>query len=148
MSAETNAIAKRVHDLGLEVFQGYFGLSEEAQERGWNGVGPDSWAPWKRGLLTALTPCLVPGAFVHDQEATHANDGTRIGFEEWNARFHRNNLRTIRMEVAWWRILTRRALYAEARFAFEQVSGEKGWRAWRAAYEVAQAEGPERSAEA
>lgn len=143
MSAETNELARNVHDLGLEVFPGYFGLSEEQQELGWNGVGPDSWPAWKREVLTFLTPMLRPGSFLHDLEATHANDGTRLGFEEWNARFNRNNLRTIRGEVAWWRILKRRALYAEATFALSQVSGEKGWVAWLAAYEKNQQEGPE-----
>jgi len=133
MSRETDELAGKVHRYGLDVFPGYFGLSAAQQEAGYNGVGPDSWAAWKRSVLTALTPILHPCSFIHDLEATYANDGSRAGFDAWNTRFRRNGITTVRREIPAWRFLSRQAMYKEVEIAHSKVSSSQGWKAWQAA---------------
>jgi hypothetical protein len=133
VSRETDELAGKVHRYGLDVFPGYFGLSSAQQERGFNGVGPDSWRDWMRDLLGYVAPILKPAAFIHDLEATYANDGTREGFEAWNRRFRKNGITTVRREVSAWRFLARQALYKEVETAYKAVSSGEGWKAWQAA---------------
>lgn len=133
MSRETDELAGKVHRYGLEVFPGYFGLSSVQQEQGFNGVGPDSWRGWMRDILGYVAPILRPAAFIHDLEATYANDGTREGFDAWNRRFRKNGITTVRREVSAWRFLARQALYREVETAYSAVSSSEGWKAWQAA---------------
>ena len=132
-----------VHAGGYEVFPGYTGLSLQQAQAGYNEVGPDKWRPWQRKALTTLLPILDVPAFIHDLEATYYNDGTRGGFERWNARFRRNGRRHVQRSIPAWRFLTRRALYAEVQAAYLAVSSGEGWEAWQGAYNRSMEPGPE-----
>ena len=131
---------ERVHSWALEVFPGYVCLSldECAQEA--NGIGSNDTPEWLRDFLGALLPHVREAAFLHDLEGCYANDGTRKGFEAWNARFRRNIKRAIRRIVPAWRVATRWTAYRSADACHVSVSSDIGWQAWRRAYERAQAE--------
>ena len=135
-----------VHAYGLEVFPGFHGLSLVQHEAAWNGVGSEKWSRVFRGATTAFFWRWQGPAFEHDNAWTHDNDGTREGWLASNARFHRNGLRVIRKDVAWWRLLTRRRLYGWQAFLDAMLDTDASWKGWLAAYEAKQSEGPEVSA--
>lgn len=132
-----------VHSGGYEVFPGYTSLSAHEAQEGYNEVGPDAWRPWQRRALTAAAPILDVPAFIHDLEATYHNDGTRSGFNAWNARFRRNGRLHVQRSIPAWRFLTRRALYLEIEIAYKAVSSDEGWEAWRHAFGAFSEPGPE-----
>lgn len=140
-------ILERIHRYHLEVHPRFLELSVEVSASAYNGVGPERW-PWVAKIATVAFHRWEPAAYVHDNDFRWFNDGTREGWHESNRRFHRNGKRTIRAEVGWWRFLERDYLMWVNDRLFQAVESDEGWAAWRAAYEVAQAEGPERSAEA
>ena len=45
----------------------------------YNGIGPDSFPEWLRGLVSALHPSLAVVAFIHDIE-WHESDGSKEKF--------------------------------------------------------------------
>ena len=55
----------------------------------YNGIGPDSFPEWLRGLVSALHPSLAVVAFIHDIE-WHESDGSKEKFTESNNRFKTN----------------------------------------------------------
>ena len=132
-----------VHAGGYEVFPGYTGLSLQQAQAGYNEVGPDKWRPWQRRALTLAAPILDVPAFIHDLEATYHNDGTREGFEAWNARFRRNGRLHVQRSIPAWRFLARRVLYGEIEMAYKAVSSSDGWAAWQGAYNRSMEPGPE-----
>lgn len=132
-----------VHRYGLEVFAGFHGLSLAQHEAAWNGVGSEKWAPAVRACTTAFFGRWQAAALVHDDEWEYTNDGTRIGWQASNDRFRRNGLRIIRADVAWWRFLMRRRLYAWQAFLDAMLATDASWQGWCDAYEAQQAEGPE-----
>ena len=137
---------QRVHDWRMEIFPGYVCLSVDECAENANGIGSDDTPEWLRDTLGALLPHVREAAFLHDLEGCFANDGTRTGFIEWNARFRRNIRKAIQRNIPFWMIRTRRALYKTADMSHAAVSSDIGWTAWRKAYERAQAEsepGPE-----
>ena len=102
---------QRVHDAGFVVFPGYVAYSAEEMAGLANGVGPEAWEQWKRdilgGALTFLRIYIDAAAFMHDCWASLANDGTRAGFEAWNAALRANIIRDAYLDIAPWRILGR-----------------------------------------
>ena len=52
----------------------------------YNGIGPDSFPEWLRGLVSTLHPSLAVVAFIHDIE-WHESDGSKEKFTESNNRF-------------------------------------------------------------
>lgn len=135
-----------VHRYGLEVFCGFHGLSLSQHEAAWNGVGSEKWSRVFRGATTAFFWRWQAPALEHDDAWEHDNDGTREGWLASNARFHRNGLRVIRKDVAWWRVVTRHRLYGWQAFLDVMLDTDASWQGWRSAYEAKQSEGPEVSA--
>lgn len=135
-----------VHEGHYEVFPGYTGLSLAQAQGAYNEVGPDKWAAWQRSTATKFVPILDVPAFIHDLEAIHYNDGTREGFEAWNARFLRNGRRHVRLTVPAWRVLTRILYFAEVKGAYLLISSSEGWDAWQKAYAKIAEPGPETTA--
>lgn len=132
-----------VHRYGLEVFCGFHGLSLAQHEAAWNGVGSEKWSRVFRGATTAFFWRWQVVALEHDDSWSYDNDGTREGWRKSNERFHRNGLRVIRKDVAWWRLLTRQRLYGWQAFLDAMLDTDASWQGWRAAYEAKQNEGPE-----
>ena len=135
--AEAARRMQRVHDWRLEVFPGYVCLSVEACAQEANGIGADTTPEWLRGVLGAILPHAQEAAFLHDLEGCFANDGTRAGFQAWNAKFQRNIKRTIRQNIPAWRVASRWALYRTANACHIAVSSDIGWGAWQRAYKRA-----------
>ena len=57
----------------------------------YNGIGPDSFPEWLRGLVSTLHPSLAVVAFIHDIE-WHESDGSKEKFTESNNRFKKQRL--------------------------------------------------------
>lgn len=138
-------ILERIHRYRLEVDSRFLELSGEASAGAYNGVGPERW-PSVVAVATTLFHRWAPAAYVHDNDYRHFNDGTPEGWRASNERFRRNGRRIIREEVGWWRFLERSYLFWINNRLFQAIEGIEGWKAWLAAYEAKQNEGPEVSA--
>ena len=129
----------RAHAARFVVFPGYVCFSVETLAAQANGVGPEAWGQWCRdflgGVLAFLRLYIDAAAFVHDCWASLANDGSRAGFETWNEALRQNIIRDAYLDIPAWRVLGRWRARQGAALAHAFVSGETGWKAWRAAYE-------------
>ena len=67
----------------------------------YNGIGPDSFPEWLRGLVSALHPSLAVVAFIHDIE-WHESDGSKEKFTESNNRFKTNGYTAAKANYSWW----------------------------------------------
>ena len=67
----------------------------------YNGIGPDSFPEWLRGLVSALHPSLAVVAFIHDIE-WHESDGSKEKFTESNNRFKTNGYTVAKANYSWW----------------------------------------------
>ena len=101
----------------------------------YNGIGPESFPDWLRGLVNTLHPTLEPVAFIHDAEWT-LSDGTEASFTASNARFKRNGCKAAKAEFGWWR--PRRYLVMNDARRYGNYCQLFGWRAWRAPYDERQ----------
>ena len=138
-------IDDRIVAYRLEVDPRYWGIPRKVREAVDNGIGPES-RPLFRRIATIALHRWRPGTRIHDVDFTLLNDGTREGFRKSNQRLRTNGRRIILAEVAWWRIAERAYLLWLNQRVFWTVSGDEGWKAWLAAYEAKQSEGPEVSA--
>lgn len=129
----------------LDVDPRFWTLTQEARDAADNGIGPES-RPLFRAFATAVLHRWRPATRIHDVDFAYFNDGTREGFHKANRRLRTNGRRIVLAEVAWWRFAERAYLLWLNQRVFWAVESDEGWKAWRAAYERAQAEGPEVSA--
>ena len=67
----------------------------------YNGIGPDSFPEWLRGLVSTLHPSLAVVAFIHDIE-WHESDGSKEKFTESNNRFKNNGYTVAKANYSWW----------------------------------------------
>ena len=67
----------------------------------YNGIGPDSFPEWLRGLVSTLHPSLAVVAFIHDIE-WHESDGSKEKFTESNNRFKTNGYMVAKANYSWW----------------------------------------------
>lgn len=100
-------------------------------QRVYNGIGPESFPSWVRGLINFLHPTLEPSAFIHDAE-WELSDGTKESFAASNDRFKRNGYKTAKAEFGWWRP-RRYAVMNQAR-RFGNICQAFGWDAWMEPY--------------
>ncbi len=98
----------------------------------YNGIGPESFPDWLRGLVNTLHPTLEPAAFIHDAEWA-LSDGTEASFTVSNARFKRNGYKAAKAEFGWWR--PRRYLVMNDARRYGNYCQLFGWSAWRAPYD-------------
>lgn len=104
-------------------------------QRVYNGIGPESFPSWVRGLINFLHPTLEPAAFIHDAEWA-LSDGTGASFTASNARFKRNGYKAAKAEFGWWR--PRRYLVMNDARRYGNYCQLFGWSAWRAPYDERQ----------
>ncbi len=93
----------------------------------YNGIGPDAFPEWLRGVITSLNPALEPAAFIHDVE-WHESDGSKISFQASNARLERNGRRIAAGQYH--RFDPRRYLLAHQAARFARLCTMFGWTAW------------------
>ena len=98
----------------------------------YNGIGPESFPDWLRGLVNTLHPTLEPAAFIHDAEWA-LSDGTAASFAASNSRFKRNGYKAAKAEFGWWR--PRRYLVMNDARRYGNYCQLFGWSAWRAPYD-------------
>lgn len=100
-------------------------------QRVYNGIGPESFPSWVRGLINFLHPTLEPSAFIHDAE-WELSDGTKESFTASNDRFKRNGYKTAKAEFGWWR--PRRYVVMNQARRFGNICQAFGWDAWMEPY--------------
>ena len=93
----------------------------------YNGIGPDSFPEWLRGLVSALHPSLAVVAFIHDIE-WHESDGSKEKFTESNNRFKTNGCTVAKANYSWWNPLRYIVLNHARRFG--NICQLFGWAAW------------------
>ena len=93
----------------------------------YNGIGPDSFPEWLRGLVSTLHPSLAVVAFIHDIE-WHESDGSKEKFTESNNRFKNNGYTVAKANYSWWNPL-RYIVMNHAR-RFRNICQLFGWAAW------------------
>ena len=100
----------------------------------YNGIGPDSFPEWLRGLVSALHPSLAVAAFIHDIE-WHESDRSKEKFTESNDRFKRNGYTAAKANYAWWNPL--RCIVMNQARRFGNYCQRFGWTAWTSPCECA-----------
>lgn len=93
----------------------------------YNGIGPDSFPEWLRGLVSALHPSLAVVAFIHDIE-WHESDGSKEKFTESNNRFKTNGYTAAKANYSWWNPLRYIVMNHARRFG--NICQLFGWAAW------------------
>ena len=93
----------------------------------YNGIGPDSFPEWLRGLVSALHPSLAVVAFIHDIE-WHESDGSKEKFTESNNRFKTNGYTVAKANYSWWNPLRYIVMNHARRFG--NICQLFGWAAW------------------
>ena len=93
----------------------------------YNGIGPDSFPEWLRGLVSALHPSLAVVAFIHDIE-WHESDGSKEKFTESNNRFKTNGYMMAKANYSWWNPLRYIVMNHARRFG--NICQLFGWDAW------------------
>lgn len=93
----------------------------------YNGIGPDSFPEWLRGLVSALHPSLAVVAFIHGIE-WHESDGSKEKFTESNNRFKTNGYMVAKANYSWWNPLRYIVMNHARRFG--NICQLFGWAAW------------------
>ena len=93
----------------------------------YNGIGPDSFPEWLRGLVSSLHPSLAVVAFIHDIE-WHESDGSKEKFTESNNRFKTNGYTVAKANYSWWNPLRYIVMNHARRFG--NICQLFGWAAW------------------
>jgi hypothetical protein len=93
----------------------------------YNGIGPDAFPDWLRGLITGLHPTLAVVAFIHDIE-WHESDGSEEKFTESNRRFKANGYKAAKALHGWWN--PRRYLVMNQARKFGNLCQWFGWFGW------------------
>ena len=117
----------------------YLRLTPEQMRAAANGIGAEWMGAVSREALTAWYSDFAPIAFFHDLAGTYDNDGTRLGFERWNAECFGNLCPVVWRRYAWWRP-KRYLLRYQARHLCFALS-TFGFKAWEDAFRKKQAEG-------
>ena len=106
----------------------------------YNGIGPDSFPEWLRGLISALHPSLAVVAFIHDIDPSlavvafihdiewHESDGSKEKFTESNNRFKINGYTVAKANYSWWNPLRYIVMNHARRFG--NICQLFGWAAW------------------
>ena len=100
----------------------------------YNGIGPDSFPEWLRGLVSALHPSLAVVAFIHDIE-WHESDQSKEKFTASNDRFKRNGHLVAEAQFGWYN--PRRWIVMNQARRFGNVCQLFGWSAWTSPCECA-----------
>ena len=93
----------------------------------YNGIGPDSFPDWLRGMITELHPSLAVVALIHDVE-WYESDGSDAGFTASNDRFRRNGYKVAKGGYAWWNPVRYFVMFDARKFAWVcQEFGHDDW---------------------
>ena len=114
MKDEAVQLFRRAVEFGLDM--PHFWISAREARIAYNGVGPERFCEWIRGLLDIVNEPLKPAIFEHDLSFS-MGDGTYEDFSRANARLRENGCRCADAAYGWWRparyrLRRRAALYA------------------------------------
>jgi len=118
---------------GMEGLEYLEGLTLEEILACWNGIGPEGFPSWLRGLADKVLAVFRPACLIHDVMFARSPDRGREAFARANAVLRRNLLRTADAEYGWYDPRRYRARACARKIA--DACCAFGWSAWEAAGE-------------